>query len=130
MATNLKKYKEEISSSPTKTVVPKKAQTKNSKKLSADPTGKSQMRGTSDGFNFLSSLLQATLFFDYFEHVAAKTYVGERIDLKVVKLKSLHPRFYKWAIRCDLAVRALAFIALFTVACVLVLGAVYKVIFK
>lgn len=129
MAINLKKYKQEISASPRKTSAPVKGRASAGKQLKNDPTA-SQMKGTGDGFNFLSSLLQATLFFNYFEHVASKTYVGERLDLKVVKLKTLQPRFYSWSIKLDVVVRILAFIALFSAACFLVGATIYKVILK
>lgn len=131
MATNLlQKYKQTIRKSPRSTEVPTQGTVSDAKTMYKDPVAKIGMRGPNDGFNFLSSALNATFFFDYFEHVANKTYGGGRMDLKIIKLKTLHPRFHKCAICADFIGRVVVYISLVAAAAVLVGGTIYKTIIK
>lgn len=130
MATNLQKYKSTISSSPKKLKAPVKAKATKAQTVRHDPALKHGMNGTQDGFNFLSSALQATFFFDYFEHVANKSYAGDRTDIKILKLKAVHPRFHKYAIRSDFFGRVVVYFLLIVFAAGLVAGTVWKTIIK
>lgn len=122
------KYRNEIKNSPktSQTAKAKKPKTKDNQILNKDPGATSNGTSTNDGINILTSLLQATIFFDYFEHVAHKTYQGGRVDLKIVKLKTVHPYLHIACIVSDFAVRLLGFVAVFALA---ILTA-YKVLIK
>jgi len=125
---NVEKYRKEIDQSPTKTQTAKakKPKTKNSKALTKDP-GSAVSKGSAvEGVTFLASILQATIFFDYFEHVANKTYPNSKSELRVVKLKTVHPVFHDCCTFFDFCARVLAFLALFTLA---ILSA-YKLVVK
>ena len=124
------KYKSEINNSPAQSKAQPKPSTKSIGKIEQDPSKRVAMQNPNDGYNFLSSLLQATLFFDYFEHVASKSFNGDRTDLKIIKLKATHPRFHSLALRFDFIARILAFLALFSFAVAVAGGSVWKVIFK
>ena len=130
MATNLQKYKRTILNSPAKTETVDEATASSGRPLHDDPASKSGMQSSGDGFNFLSSALNATFFFDYFEHVANKTYGGGRTDLKVIKLKNVHPRFHQHAIQCDFVGRVAVYVLLVAFASMLVGGAIWKTIIK
>jgi hypothetical protein len=103
---------------------PRKSQTAKAKKtkvtevevLQQDPGRMPSPDKSSEATNFLGSLMQATIFFDYFEHVAEKTYRGDRVDVKVAKLKSVHPQFHQFCIKADSAVRVLGVAALYMFA--------------
>lgn len=61
--------------------------------ISSDPIADSAKKADTNGADFLGSLLHAKIFFDYFEYVANRTYKGENLELKIVKLKTVHPYF-------------------------------------
>ena len=60
---------------------------------------------TKDGASFLQSFLNATPLFNLFEYIADHTYGGDRIYLKVAKLKAVHPYFYQTCQWTDAAIR-------------------------
>lgn len=125
---NVDKYRREIdkSSKVSQTANAKKPKTTKIASLSKDPGNTIKSDGHVNGASFFASLLQATIFFDYFEHVANKTYKGDRTDVKILKLKTLHPVFHRWCIRADYCARFLGFIALFVFAAM----SAYKLIWR
>ena len=123
-------YRKEISKAPrvsnTANAIKAKSTAKNAKPLQQDPVRNVVPTNNGDSINFLASLMQATIFFDYFEHVASKTYKGERLDIKIVKLKANHPDFHSWSVFADSVARVLCF----TAVLLLVVISAYKVLFK
>lgn len=89
-----------------------------------DPLADSAKQADTNGANFLGSLLHATIFFDYFEYVAGKTYRGDSIEQKVLKLKTVHPNFHKLSVTLDMAVVIIAVVVLIAAAAC----AIFKVI--
>lgn len=124
--TKVQQYKAEIeekSKSPAKPVEPK---VKNARNVSVDPGSVVPPQNNHEGINFLSSLLHATIFFDYFEYVANKTYSGNHVETKILKLKTVHPNAHTICLVLDVAVRFIAVAALIIVA----IASAYKVVMK
>lgn len=84
--------------------------------ISSDPIADSAKKADTNGADFLGSLLHAKIFFDYFEYVANRTYKGENLELKIVKLKTVHPYFYNICIILDMVVATVAISILMIVA--------------
>lgn len=131
MATDkIQKYKKTISSSPDRLQSAKKATASKATPLVSDPGRLPGMHSTNDGFSFLSSALHATFFFDYFEHIANKSYSGGRSDIKILKLKAVHPHFHQCAIKADFCGRIVVYALLVIFATFLVGSTVWKTIIK
>ena len=124
----LKAYKKEIakSSKVTKTANAKRPRVKNEQQLTNDPATKPLPNHGSDGYNFLASILHATIFFDYFEYVATKSYKGKSIEIKIITLKTAHPKFHTICLFFDFITRLFALLALSVFA----VWSVYKVTVK
>lgn len=107
-------YKKEIAKSPKvpEAASAKKPTVKNEQPLKYDPGAGTFPNHNADGYNFLSSILHATIFFDYFEYVADKTYKGKSIETKIISLKTAHPKFHTLCLSLDFLTRLFALIAL------------------
>ena len=81
--------------------------------ISSDPIADSAKKADTNGADFLGSLLHAKIFFEY---VANRTYKGENLELKIVKLKTVHPYFYNICIILDMVVATVAISILMIVA--------------
>lgn len=57
------------------------------------------------GFNALWSLLNRSLFFDYFMHVAEHRFLDSDVQVRVQKQKKDHPKWYWFAITMDSIVK-------------------------
>ncbi len=57
------------------------------------------------GFNALWSMLNRSLFFDYFAHVADRKFVDPDPRVRVQKHRSDHPRWYWFAVVADTVVK-------------------------
>ena len=102
-------YKQQIAESPSQSSVKGEPQSiAKARPFSRDLTGEQTSQGSAVNVDFLKSLLQATFFFDYFEYVANKTYRGDNLELKVVKLKTVHPNMYDACMLGDYVIRLVA----------------------
>lgn len=104
----------------------------------SDPTSDSSARSTSpieesqiltslntdiksnDGFNLLGALLETAFFYSLFEYIADRQFASKNRPLRVAKMRSIHPRIYKWCIRLDVVVRII-------VVVIIVIAATYSV---
>jgi hypothetical protein len=71
---------------------------------------------STDTGKFLLEILHITPFFNYFEYVANKHYLGKCSVIKINKLKVVHPTFFKFSIISDNICRGIAMIMLFSLA--------------
>jgi hypothetical protein len=77
-----------------------------------------------NGADFLSKYLEASPFIDLFERYAASQYVGKYLQVKVFKLRTVHPGFYRLCMTLDTVVRVIVVGSLLAIAFV----AAYKVL--
>lgn len=117
MSKRTERYEEIIKQSPEPSVSNNTKVTATAEEpISSDPIADSAKKADTNGADFLGSLLHAKIFFDYFEYAANRTYKGENLELKIVKLKTVHPNFYNICIILDMVVATVAISILMIVA--------------
>lgn len=67
---------------------------------------------SNDGFNLLGTLLETAFFYGLFEFIADRQFTAKTRQLRVAKMRNMHPRIYRWSIRADFLVRVAVVLAI------------------
>lgn len=113
---NLKQLKEKVDAGRGEPVQPDPSASQPSNVRQIDPdqqalTLESEIK-TNDGFNLLGILLETAFFYSLFEYIADRQFTSKTRQLRVAKMRNLHPRVYRWVIRFDFGVRVIVVVAI------------------
>lgn len=65
-----------------------------------------------DGFNLLGIILETAFFYSLFEYIAVRQFSSKTRQLRIARMRAIHPSVYRWSIRADFAIRVIVVLAI------------------
>jgi hypothetical protein len=96
----------------------------------AEDTSSPEPSSEIPGVAFLTSLSKATLFFDYFCHVAYRRFAHKAAQARVKEMITCHPRVYKTCVGLDLGLRLVLILLVTGAVSAVVIGTIIKTVFS